>query len=533
MPPEQDVTPAIADRYRLRSEIGSGGMGTVWAAEDTLLRRDVAVKEIALPRTVAADERESIRKRVLREARAAAALNHANAVTVFDVVEEDGKAFIVMECIAGRTLEELVTAEGPLSDDRLIQIADDVLSALEVAHRAGIVHRDVKPANVMITHDGRTKLADFGIASVKDDPKITASGLILGSPSYMAPEQATHGRSGPEADLWGLGATLYFALEGVPPFTGQGPIPTLTAVVGDEPRPMQRQSAIGHVIEALLAKDPGERPGPQKVREMMAAAPGRAPGTPTAALEEPRTTTLREPPAATTPATNVATEPASPTIGRDRKPWLWLAGLAAAILVGVLAAMLFSDRDQTDLADEPRAKQKNEGGAGEDETTEEAPADTAAGTDTAAVPEGWTTYEDPSLGYEVAHPAEWSVEGEGSQNTYFRDDETGTYLQIAWQQPPNELGPEGAWEAQSDSFAQRKENYDEIRIDPTTFKGMDAAEWEFTYEEGGASLHGLDLGFITTDGSTGMALFFQTREENWASSQELFEQLKASFRPPA
>jgi len=528
MPPEQ-VQTEIAQRYRLRSEIGSGGMGTVWDAEDSLLKRDVAVKEIELPRAVGADEREAIRKRVLREARAAAALNHANAVTVFDVIEEDGKAFIVMERITGSTLDQTVRNEGPLSDERLIQIADDVLSALEVAHGAGIVHRDVKPANVMLTDDGRTKLADFGIASVKDDPKITASGLILGSPSYMAPEQATHGRSGPEADLWGLGATLYFALEGVAPFDGQGPIPTLTAVVGDEPRPFQRSSKLIPVVEALLRKDPTQRPSATEVRDMLQAAAGGAPATMQAG--PPSTSRLEQAPRPTQAATYAQPAHATTESETDRRPWLWLAGLAAAVLAGVLIAMFVSGGDEQVAESEP--KQKKEAPAAKaDESAEEPaeePVDTSADTGTAVVPEGWTTYEDPTIGYTIAHPADWSVEARDEQNTFFSSPD-GAFLQIGWRSPPDEAGPVGAWEEFEPSFASRQEGYQRVgAIRATEFKGMEAGWWEMTYE----GLHAVNLGFITPTGEYGMALFFNTPEEEWEDSQEVFEQLQASFQPPA
>ena len=503
-------------------------MGTVWHAQDTLLRRDVAVKEIELPRTVGADEREAIRKRVLREARAAAALNHANAVTVYDVIEEDGKAFIVMECVAGQTLEEAVRNDGPPSDERLIQIAGDVLSALEVAHRAGIVHRDVKPANVMLTDDGRTKLADFGIASVKDDPKLTASGLILGSPSYMAPEQATHGRSGPEADLWGLGATLYFALETQPPFDGHGPIPTLTAVIGDEPRPMQRQSKLGPVVHALLRKDPHERPSVAQVRDMLNVAGHRTPAAMPGADDSPSTIHLGDV-TATKADARARPAPAPPESENDRRPWLWLMGIAAAILVAVLVAMFVAPGDDTNGVAQPEPKQKKEApaaGSGDSDAGEES-ADTLVDTGTAEVPEDWATYEDPATGYTLSYPAGWTVE-RSDPNTYFRAPD-GTFLQVGWRSPPDEAGPVGAWEEYEPSFAARQENYDRITIEETDFKGMEAAWWEMTYGD----RHAVNLGFITPDGDYGMALFFNTAQDDWESSQTLFEQLRASFQPPA
>lgn len=479
-------------------------MGVVWRAQDSLLRRNVAIKEIEIPHAVASDERDSIRKRVQREARAAARLNHANAVTVFDVIEDDGKAFIVMELIAGRTLEDIVKQDGPVDPARVCDIALAVLGALEMAHGEGIVHRDVKPANVMIRPDGRVKLADFGIASVKDDPKITASGLILGSPSYMAPEQANHGTSGPEADLWGLGTTMYFAVEGATPFERDGgAIPILTAVVGDDPRPMESAGRLAPVIEALLEKDPQRRPNVARVREMLHEI-----GSP-----ESRATT-------TPKASATAQESTADDRGKtsDRGKWIALA-VALALLAAAALFVIPQLGSDDDRAGERR------GGAG-------APAEDGADV---SVPAAWTTYEDPDIGYSVRYPAEWGEPSVRSNGTFFTDPDTGTYLQVAYSQPPTAETPQAAWEAYAPTFGARKEAYTEIGITPTTYKGMDAATWEYTYVEDGSELHAVDLGFIVPygDEGTGMALLFQAHAEDWAPSQELFEQLKAGFEPPS
>src|SRR5919198_1847679 len=208
----------IAGRYLLNEAIGRGATGTVWRAEDRLLGRAVAFKQVELPAAVPRQERQAMRQRVLREARAAARLSHVGAVTVFDVVEDEGKLYIAMELVEGTTLLELVAEKGPLPHPRVATIGLRLLEALEVAHANGIVHRDVKPGNVIVTGDGRVKLADFGIASIKGDPQLTATGLVLGSPSYMSPEQARGEPAGPPSDLWALGATLYFAVEGHVPF---------------------------------------------------------------------------------------------------------------------------------------------------------------------------------------------------------------------------------------------------------------------------------------------------------------------------
>jgi eukaryotic-like serine/threonine-protein kinase len=241
-------------------------MGVVWRAQDAVLGREVAVKEVVFPPTMAEQERRPAQARVLREARAAARLNHPGAVTLYDVVQDHGGTFIVMELVSAPTLAELVRAEGPLPVERVAEIGAQVASALEAAHAAGIVHRDVKPGNVMVPDQGVAKLADFGIASLQGDPQLTSTGLVIGSPAYMAPEQAKGEESGPAADFWALGATMFYAVEGAPPFDRGTSIATLAAVVNDPPRPAGRAGALAPLITALLSKDPGSRPTGPKVR---------------------------------------------------------------------------------------------------------------------------------------------------------------------------------------------------------------------------------------------------------------------------
>ena len=226
--PESGSERRIADRYAMRTPpLGRGGMGVVWRARDTVLGREVAIKEVQVPAALPDDERARIRGRVMREARVAARLNHAGAVTLHDIIDEDGHPFIVMELVEAPTLTDLVDERGPLPPAEVAATGLALLDTLEAAHRVGIVHRDVKPGNVMVRPDGSTKLADFGIASVQGDPVLTAStGLLAGSPAYMAPEQAEaeFGPIGPATDLWALGATMYFAAGGLvrsPASTGE------------------------------------------------------------------------------------------------------------------------------------------------------------------------------------------------------------------------------------------------------------------------------------------------------------------------
>ncbi|MDP9453842.1 MAG: serine/threonine protein kinase, partial [Actinomycetota bacterium] len=249
----------VGGRYRLGRPLGAGGMGRVWEATDTVLERPVAVKAVDLPPHLDGDDRQSLRTRVLREARAAARIDHPSSVRVFDVLEDHGRLHVIMELVRAPTLDTVVAEQGPLDPPRVATLGLGVLGALEAAHAAGIVHRDVKPANVMMLDDGGIKLADFGIASVKDDTRITAAGLVLGTPSYMSPEQAAGRAAGGPADLWGLGALLYFAVEGVAPFERGEALPTLNAVLHDPPRPMERADGLAPAVTALLAKAPEER----------------------------------------------------------------------------------------------------------------------------------------------------------------------------------------------------------------------------------------------------------------------------------
>jgi serine/threonine protein kinase len=280
--PEEDAAQAaaqpdagarlVAGRYRLGERLGHGGMGIVWAARDELLARPVAVKEVRLPPSVDPEERAQLRERTLREARTAARLDHPCAVRMFDVCEEDEQAFLVMELVEGRTLSDVIRDDGPVPPARAAEIGICLLDALTAAHAAGIVHRDVKPGNVLVRPDGRVTLTDFGIASTAGDPSITSTGLLLGSPAYIAPERARGGSPEPPSDLWSLGATLFTAVEGRPPFDHDDPFATLTAVVTDEHEPCDRAGpALSSILDRLLDKDPQQRPTPAALRPALQA----------------------------------------------------------------------------------------------------------------------------------------------------------------------------------------------------------------------------------------------------------------------
>ncbi|HEX3778222.1 MAG TPA: serine/threonine-protein kinase [Pseudonocardiaceae bacterium] len=250
----------IAGRYRLGRVIGKGSMGIVWHAYDEVLHRPVAVKEVRLPPGMPAAEAASVRERTLREARAIAALTHPNVISVFDVARHNGEPYVVMELVASRSLAELIRRHGKCNVEQAAQVADSVAAALEAAHRRGITHRDVKPGNVLIGDDGQVKLTDFGIARNMSEVTMTNSGLILGTPAFIAPESASGDPITPAADLWGLGATLFATVTGEPPYdAGDDPVETITEVVHGEVPRLAEDIPLAGVISALMVKEPGQR----------------------------------------------------------------------------------------------------------------------------------------------------------------------------------------------------------------------------------------------------------------------------------
>ena len=259
----------IGGRYTLRAAVGHGGMGTVWRAADTLLRRDVAIKEVILPPGLAPSDRDSMYERTMREARAAAALQHPAVVQVYDVVHENGRPWIVMELLDARSLADMVIEDGPVAPRVVAKIGIALLGALEVAHAHGVLHRDVKPANVLICSDGRCVLTDFGVARMPTDVQLTTPGMVLGSPHFISPERAMGSEFGPPSDLFSLGVTLYTAVEGRPPFDKGDPIETMHAVVEDPPAPAVRAGSLTPVLMGLLEKDPARRMDVQTARTML------------------------------------------------------------------------------------------------------------------------------------------------------------------------------------------------------------------------------------------------------------------------
>jgi hypothetical protein len=527
------VDRTVAGRYRLLDRLGSGGMGTVWRAEDTVLGRDVAVKEVTFPRGVSDEEREVLRERTRREARAAARLDHPSAVTVYDVTEEDGTPFLVMELVDARTLAEVVRTDGPLSPKRTAEIGLAVLGALEAAHEQGIVHRDVKPGNVLLGEDGRVVLTDFGIATFTGDSSITSTGLLLGSPSYIAPERARGEQPGPPSDLWSLGATLFTAVEGRAPYDRGEPLPTLTAVVAGEHEPYVAAGPLAPVLEGLLECDPALRLDAAQVRAELdgvlaadtttSATPAPQPAAEGAARRSERTAALsvgdvREevlhehqppaaPPASHPPARVLADSPLrSPTPLALTALVVLLAGIA------VLLSVILKDGGKTPprVAATPRASA--------------ASGHTAA----AAAPAGWKTYD--GTGWTVAVPASYTP-GTFNGAPQYKDSSTGRTLRVSTTAAGG--GKADAVQdrrTQAGMFAAKHNAYQQLAIKAVDFRGYPAADWEFTYADGGAQLHALSRVFVVN--GRGYSLFFQTHgDDDWAQARNDFDTIAAAFRP--
>ncbi|GAA4698924.1 hypothetical protein Prum_089540 [Phytohabitans rumicis] len=267
----------IAGRYRLRQAIGSGGMGQVWLAADDMLGRDVAVKEVLSPDWLPADGQFDRVRRTLREARTGACLNHPNVVQIHDILHTD-RPWIVMEYVPSRSLYDVIVADGPLTPAHTARVGLGMLAGLRAAHRAGVIHRDVKPQNVLIGHDGRVVLTDFGLAVHAGDGPMAPGDVLIGSPQYIAPERVRDGASTPATDLWSLGATLYAAVEGRAPYQRPTTAGTLAALTAEPPDPMRRAGPLAPVLERLLDRDPARRPAAGEVeRWLLPIASGQQP----------------------------------------------------------------------------------------------------------------------------------------------------------------------------------------------------------------------------------------------------------------
>lgn len=507
------VSQLVGGRYALREAIGRGGMGTVWRADDELLGRPVAVKEVLPPPGLAPDEREQLHERTLREARAAARSRSRSAVTIYDVVEQDDRAWIVMELLDSRTLREVLTAEGPRPPAQVARIGLAVLDALEAAHRRGVVHRDVKPENILLCDDGRIVLTDFGIAALDGEATGASAGTVLGTAAYMAPERLRGELLSPAVDLWSLGATLYAALEGVSPFQRSDMTATVAAVLNDPvPPPPQNAGPLAPVLLGLLQPDPQQRltvadAGALLSRALPAAA---------VALSRPAAPADAAPAHEPTRTLPPADRPARRRRSRGRRGLL----LPVVLLLFAVLVLVVERWPRTDASD----------GAGSLPAvvaSDSASATPGPGPAASAAPTSYRTYRDPS-GFSVDVPEGWT-EGRGDRGVDFRGPGGSHFLNVRVVSDPA-ANPEAEWRQQESYVARELPGYQLLGIRPVQYRQWPAADWDFTWQSQDGRLRVRNR-YVVTDPDRGYALYFSVPEGQWEANQGLFEAITRSFRP--
>ncbi|GIF69124.1 hypothetical protein Ais01nite_71590 [Asanoa ishikariensis] len=477
----------LAGRYVLDEVIGTGGMGRVWRAHDPVLGRAVAVKEVLAQPWLGADRWQQ----TLREARAASRLRHPNVVAILDVLQTD-RSWIVMEYVPGRSLHEVVADRGPFDPEETARIGLELLSALDAAHRAGILHRDVKPQNVLLADDGRVVLTDFGLA-VAAEGGVTIPRQVLGSPDFVAPEFARTGASTVACDLWSLGATLYALVEGVAPYHRPSVVATLTALAAGPPDPLRRAGPLAPVILRLLDRDPGRRPDAARIRQLLEAVADGEPPEP-----GPGRRVVRA-------ARGLAL----------RHRWrVVLAGAAALTLasVGTAAAVALP-------ADEP-APGPPAVHACLNAGPEPGATSPGGGTGAFALPPGWRWHTDET-GFTVAVPATWTRFQAGSA-VCFRD-QIGTRTLAV--DPTVTPTPEPAdyW-LRAEPELRVLPGYERLRIGPVR-AAAGGADWEFTW----SGRHARRV-TVTTDPGRAYALSWFTDDAAWPRDQDLFRLVLSSYR---
>ncbi|MFE6622187.1 serine/threonine-protein kinase [Streptomyces sp. NPDC057740] len=543
----------VSGRYRLADAIGSGGMGRVWRAHDEVLHRAVAIKELTAALYVSESDQERLLARTRAEARAAARINHSAVVTVHDVLEHDGRPWIVMELVEGHSLADAVKEQGRVEPAEAARIGLWVLRALRAAHSAGVLHRDIKPGNVLLSEDRRVLLTDFGIAQIEGDSTITRTGEVVGSVDYLAPERVRGHDPGPASDLWALGATLYTAVEGRSPFRRTSPLGTMQAVVEEEAAEPQHAGPLTPVISALLRKDPATRPDAAEAEQMLAeAAEGRRPNAAQAYVPtqhtryepEPRTGRTygggTSPTGAATAATGTPYPPmAGPTViggpydtggtgtgpgvapGRPPRRRRRLRSLAlvvalAAIVGGGTAVALQKwgpHRGDTSVSTTPGA------------APSESPRPEA---DVAA---NWIRYEDP-LGFSLYLPKGWKREVvgkeiDGLQQVDYTPDGGEHFVRIAVDTSPDFAN---AYDHQRDLEQQLKQklvDYSTVSLKTDLYRDREGSLWEYTWTALAKDTpfpgprRAIDQAYIDRDG-TEYAIYMSTPESDWATTRKQF-----------
>ncbi|MEU6093961.1 serine/threonine-protein kinase [Streptomyces sp. NPDC047079] len=530
----------LAGRYRLVDSIGSGGMGRVWRAHDEVLHRAVAIKELTAALYVTDSDRAVLLARTHAEARAAARINHSAVVTVHDVLEHDNRPWIVMELVEGGSLADAVKERGRVETTEAARIGLWVLRALRAAHSAGVLHRDVKPGNVLLAADGRVLLTDFGIAQVEGDTTITRTGEIVGSVDYLAPERVRGHDPGPSSDLWALGATLYTAVEGRSPFRRTSPLTTMQAVVDEEPAPPQFADALGPVIAALLRKDPAERPGAGELEQMLAeAVEGRRPK---AAQEYVATQHMDVSGAGDTTATvarrrqardaqtagNTLHQPAA--AGSVPAPRGRRRGRTVALVLAVAAIIGAAGAVAVDFL----------GGRGSDTT-----ADAATPTPTPSkgtqqqggtVPDGWVRKKDPA-GFSLALPGNrWKRKAYDALQTDYTPDGGKHFIRIAVDSSPD-FDDANQHQLDLEQQLQRLVHYKRVTLRKNIYRDRPGSLWEYTWTALAKDTpfpgprHAVEETYFSRNGVE-YAIYMSGPAADWETTSKQFDVVLRGWRPP-
>ncbi|MGW1008790.1 serine/threonine-protein kinase [Streptomyces termitum] len=555
----------LAGRYRLGESIGRGGMGKVWRAHDEVLHRVVAVKELTAGRFVAEADRLVLHARTQKEARAAARITHPGVVTVHDVLEHDDRPWIVMQYVDGPSLADAVKEAGTVEPREAARVGLHVVGALRAAHAAGVLHRDVKPGNVLLARDGRVLITDFGIAAIEGDSTITRTGELVGSIDYLAPERVKGADPGPASDLWSLGATLYTAVEGTSPFRRTSPISTMQAVVGEEPPYPANAGPLAPVIVALLSKEPERRPHADEAERMLLEAmEGRSPQTAQAyvptqrfdrreALEEgtavapvpaavpaaapaasPAPVPVPAPDPGPSPTLASAAGPVAPVQGKGRWRSAVLTAVLAAVVAGgaVFAVMQYANGRGGDPGPRPTTAAPAPGPT----TTGTAGTTGTTGPDQgvapADAPEGWHRVDDPE-GFSLAVPDGWKRQKDGDQIDYTPDN--GRHrIRISVDRSPDFENPY-MHALDLEKTLQSRMDYERVLLGQNTYRDqVKSARWEFTWTEKQSfpgPRHAIDQLYYGDDG-TEYAIYMSSPEESWEETRQQFDVVLQHWRVP-
>ncbi|MDT0398474.1 MULTISPECIES: protein kinase domain-containing protein [Streptomyces] len=533
----------VAGRYRLGESIGSGGMGRVWRAHDEVLHRAVAIKELTAALYVSDSEQATLLARTRSEARAAARINHSAVVTVHDVLEHDGRPWIVMELVEGHSLADAVKERERVEPREAARIGLWVLRALRAAHSAGVLHRDVKPGNVLLGTDGRVLLTDFGIAQIDGDTAITRTGEVVGSVDYLAPERVRGHDPGPSSDLWALGATLYTAVEGRSPFRRTSPLTTMQAVVEEEAEEPRHAGPLGPVITALLRKDPAGRPDAAQAEQLLAeAAEGRRPQAaqgyvPTQAVDAlaslPYDTrpegAPRHPQGGPTTAQQPYGPPATPR-RRVRGRVIALVVVVAALIGGGTAVML---QQQDDRGRDTTA------GPSPSPTATPGPVKTGEAESPGNLPEGWVRRTDP-YGFSIVLPGEeWEREvfDEATRQVDYTPDGGKHFIRIAMDEAPDFDDPYEHLSSLDQQIGERLVAYQRVGLDRRVYRDRDSARLEYSWTalakdtEFPGPRQAVDQMYISRDGIE-YAIYMSGPAEDWATTGAQFETVLKGWREP-